>query len=140
MFAFPLVLVAFSGLDASSGLAGQVAIGRRGLRRLISVRLLAALPYVGIALVASATLPVERIDEGVRGLDQGADAGDRGRLPQEWLREGLRYVVAVSAIAILAAACNAPCSGCRGSATRSPSTAISPGGSATCIRRRRRRW
>jgi basic amino acid/polyamine antiporter, APA family len=37
------VLVAFSGLDASSGLAGQVAIGRRGLRRLISVRMLAAI-------------------------------------------------------------------------------------------------
>jgi APA family basic amino acid/polyamine antiporter len=29
VFAFPLVLVAFSGIDASSGLAGQVAIGRR---------------------------------------------------------------------------------------------------------------
>ena len=28
VFAFPLVLVAFSGIDASSGLAGQVAIGR----------------------------------------------------------------------------------------------------------------
>ena len=60
MFVFPLVLVAFSGLDASSGLAGQVAIGRRGLRRLIAVRMLAALvPYVGIAVVASATLPRE---------------------------------------------------------------------------------
>ena len=60
LFAFPLVLVAFSGLDASSGLAGQVAIGRRGLRRLISVRMLAAIvPYVGIALVASAALPNE---------------------------------------------------------------------------------
>ena len=54
VFAFPLVLVAFSGIDASSGLAGQVAIGRRGLRRLIGVRLVAAMvPYVGIALVAS---------------------------------------------------------------------------------------
>ncbi len=42
VFAFPLVLVAFSGIDASSGLAGQVAIGRRGLRRLIGVRLIGA--------------------------------------------------------------------------------------------------
>ena len=58
VFAFPLVLVAFSGIDASSGLAGQVAIGRKGLRRLIGVRLVAALvPYVGIALVASSVLP-----------------------------------------------------------------------------------
>jgi len=58
LFAFPLVLVAFSGIDASSGLAGQIAIGRRGLRRLIGVRLIAAcVPYVGIALVASSALP-----------------------------------------------------------------------------------
>ena len=82
MFAFPLVLVAFSGLDASSGLAGQVAIGRRGLRRLIAVRMLAAIvPYVGIALVASATLPVERLGRRRPGrLDRGPDAGHRRRL------------------------------------------------------------
>ncbi len=109
LFAFPLVLVAFSGLDASSGLAGQVAIGRRGLRRLISVRLLAALvPYVGIALVASATLPVERLGEGgPAGWIEAPMLGIVADFSQEWLREGLRYVVAVSAILILAAACNA---------------------------------
>ena len=109
LFAFPLVLVAFSGLDASSGLSGQVAIGRRGLRRLISVRLLAALvPYVGIALVASATLPVERSGEGgPAGWIEAPMLGIVADFSQEWLREGLRYVVAVSAIAILAAACNA---------------------------------
>jgi APA family basic amino acid/polyamine antiporter len=109
LFAFPLVLVAFSGIDASSGLAGQVAIGRRGLRRLISVRLLAALvPYVGIALVASTTLPVERQDEGgPAGWIEAPMLGIVADFSQEWLREGLRYVVAVSAIAILAAACNA---------------------------------
>ncbi|HEY7600410.1 MAG TPA: amino acid permease, partial [Candidatus Limnocylindrales bacterium] len=100
LFAFPLVLVAFSGLDASSGLAGQVAIGRRGLRRLISVRLLAALvPYVGIALVASATLPVERVDEGgPAGWIEAPMLGIVADFSQEWLREVLKYVVAVSAI------------------------------------------
>ena len=97
VFAFPLVLVAFSGIDASSGLAGQVAIGRRGLRRLIGVRLIAAVvPYVGIALVASSMLPqtgdrwieapvigiVARDRSGVaevrgRGV-RGRDPGDRG--------------------------------------------------------------
>ena len=75
LFAFPLVLVAFSGLDASSGLAGQVPIGRRGLRRLIAVRMLAAIvPYVGIAMVASTALP----DQPGGDLDRGADAR-RGR-------------------------------------------------------------
>jgi APA family basic amino acid/polyamine antiporter len=104
MFAFPLVLVAFSGLDASSGLAGQVRIGRRGLRRLISVRLMAALvPYVGIAIVASATLPREPdtmwLEAPLLGVVQA--------FSQDWLREPLRYVVAVSAVAILAGGCSA---------------------------------
>ncbi len=104
LFVFPLVLVAFSGLDASSGLAGQVAIGRRGLRRLIGVRLLAALvPYVGIAVVASATLPLE---PGRRWLEAPM-LGVVEAFSQEWLREPLRYVVAVSAVAILAGGCSA---------------------------------
>ena len=109
MFAFPLVLVAFSGLDASSGLAGQVAIGRRGLRRLISVRMLAAIvPYVGIALVASATLPLERHGEGgPAGWIEAPMLGIVADFSQQWLRDGLRYVVAVSGVAILIAACNA---------------------------------
>jgi APA family basic amino acid/polyamine antiporter len=104
LFVFPLVLVAFSGLDASSGLAGQVAIGRRGLRRLIGVRLLAALvPYVGIAVVASATLPLEP----VRRWLEAPMLGVVEAFSQEWLREPLRYVVAVSAVAILAGGCSA---------------------------------
>ncbi len=104
LFAFPLVLVAFSGLDASSGLAGQVAIGRRGLRRLIAVRMLAAIvPYVGIALVASATLP----DEPTSIWIEAPMLGVVDDFSQEWLREPLRYIVAASAVLILAAACNA---------------------------------
>jgi APA family basic amino acid/polyamine antiporter len=103
LYAFPLVLVAFSGLDASSGLAGQVRVGRRGLRRLVAVRMLAAVvPYVGIALVASATLPGtgERWTEApMLGVVDG--------FSQDALREPLRYLVAVGAVAILVAACNA---------------------------------
>jgi APA family basic amino acid/polyamine antiporter len=104
LFAFPIVLVAFSGLDASSGLAGQVAISRRGLRRLIGVRLLAAIiPYVGIALVASAALP----DQPGRTWIEAPMLAVVDSFSQDWLREPLRYVVAVSAVAVLAAACNA---------------------------------
>jgi APA family basic amino acid/polyamine antiporter len=104
LFAFPIVVVAFSGLDASSGLAGQVAIGRRGLRRLIAVRMLAAIvPYVGIAIVASIALP----NDPSRTWIEAPMLGVADEFSQEWLREPLRYLVAVSAIAILAAACNA---------------------------------
>jgi APA family basic amino acid/polyamine antiporter len=104
LFAFPLVLVAFSGIDASSGLAGQVAIGRRGLRRLITVRLIgAAIPYVGIALVASVVLPAQPGREWIEAPMVGvADA-----FSQAWLREPLRYLLSVSGVLILLAACNA---------------------------------
>jgi basic amino acid/polyamine antiporter, APA family len=104
IFAFPLVIVAFSGLDASSGLAGQVAVGRRGLRRLIGVRLLAALvPYVGIAIVASSALP----DEPGQTWIEAPLLGIVDDFSQPWLHDPLRYLVAISACAILAAACNA---------------------------------
>ena len=109
IWAFPLVLVAFSGIDASSGLAGQVAVGRKGLRRLISVRFGAALvPYVGMGLLASSTLPVERFHEG--GAASWIEApvlGIVADFEQAWLREPLRYAVALSAIAILITACQA---------------------------------
>jgi APA family basic amino acid/polyamine antiporter len=109
IWAFPLVLVAFSGIDASSGLAGQVAVGRRGLRRLAMVRFVAALvPYLGMGLLASSTLPVERFHEG--GAASWIEAPVLGVVAdfrQDWLREPLRYLVALSAIAILVAACHA---------------------------------
>jgi APA family basic amino acid/polyamine antiporter len=109
VWAFPLVLVAFSGIDASSGLAGQVMVGRRGLRRLVVVRFMAALiPYVGMGLLASSTLPVERFNEG--GAASWIEApvlGVVADFEQPWLREPLRYLVALSAIAILIAACHA---------------------------------
>jgi APA family basic amino acid/polyamine antiporter len=109
LWAFPLVLVAFSGIDASSGLAGQVAVGRRGLRRLVVVRLVAALiPYVGMALLASSTLPVERFHEGgAASWTESPVLGIVADFRQDWLREPLRYLVALSAIAILVTACHA---------------------------------
>jgi basic amino acid/polyamine antiporter, APA family len=109
IWAFPLVLVAFSGIDASSGLAGQVKVGRKGLRRLVAVRFLAALiPYVGMGLLASSTLPVERFNEG--GAASWIEApvlGVVADFSQPWIRDPLRYLVAISAIMILIAACQA---------------------------------
>jgi APA family basic amino acid/polyamine antiporter len=103
VFAFPLVLVAFSGIDASSGLAGQVAIGRAGLRRLIGVRLIAAMvPYLGIALVASAVLPPTGSRYVEAPLIGVAEAFD-----QAWLREPAKYLLAVSAVVILVSAAQA---------------------------------
>jgi basic amino acid/polyamine antiporter, APA family len=101
--AFPLVLVAFIGIDASSGLAGQVAIGRRGLKRLVFVRFAAAVvPYVGLALVASSVLP-----RAGRDYEEAPVVAVVEGFSQAWLREPLRYVVAVAAVMTLVLAAQA---------------------------------
>src|SRR3954470_11248529 len=58
-FALTLTTVAFTGLESASGLAGEVAVGRRGLRRLVaSSSIVSIVLYVGIALVAITAMPV----------------------------------------------------------------------------------
>jgi APA family basic amino acid/polyamine antiporter len=102
LFAFTIAIAAFSGLDASSALAGEVAVSRRGLKRLLVVRAVAAVPYVGIALVASSALSTT--------ADRWHEApmlGIASAFDQDWLREPLRYAIAVAALAILVIACNA---------------------------------
>ena len=90
VFAFTLAIIAFAGLDASSGLAGQVAVSREGLKRLIAVRIPAAImPYVGVALVASSVLPQKA------GQEQTVEAPMLAivdAFEQEWLRDPLRYL------------------------------------------------
>ena len=64
----------------------------------------AIVPYVGIGLVASSVLPAKAGQEQTVEAPMVAivDAFD-----QAWLREPLRYLVAVSAFAVLVVACNA---------------------------------
>jgi APA family basic amino acid/polyamine antiporter len=103
LFAFTLSIAAFSGLDASSALAGEVAVSRRGLRRLLAARVPSAVvPYLGIGLVASATLP----QTGDR-WEEAPMVGIVSSFHEAWLREPLRYLVAISAITVLVIACNA---------------------------------
>lgn len=59
VFATGLATVVFTGLESASGLSGEVAVGRRGLRRLIFTAGSAVMVvYVGIAVVAVTALPV----------------------------------------------------------------------------------
>ncbi len=102
LFAFTIAIAAFSGLDASSALAGEVAVSRRGLRRLFAVRLATAVPYLGIALVASSTLP----QTGERWVEAPM-LGLVSAFEQDWIREPLRYAIAIAALVILVIACNA---------------------------------
>jgi APA family basic amino acid/polyamine antiporter len=109
VFAFTIAIVAFAGIDASSGLAGEVAVSRRGLKRLISARLLAAtIPYVGIGLVAVSALPVQTgLRSTGKNLIDAPMLGVVDAFEQSWLSDPLRYVVAFSAVGILLIACNA---------------------------------
>jgi APA family basic amino acid/polyamine antiporter len=109
VFAFTLAIAAFSGLDASSGLAGEVRVGRRGLKRLLVARTLAAIvPYVGIAVVAASTLPaIPAVRQGDPAVIEAPMIGVVSAFQEEWLREPLRYVVAAAALGILVVVCNA---------------------------------
>jgi APA family basic amino acid/polyamine antiporter len=59
LFAVTVSAVAFTCLEAASGLAGEIDVGPRGLRRLLASTSLSVLViYVGISLVAVAALPI----------------------------------------------------------------------------------
>ncbi len=59
VFALTITAVAFTGLESASGLAGEVAVDRRGLQRLVSAGTIAVfILYVGLALVALTAVPV----------------------------------------------------------------------------------
>src|SRR3954464_3289929 len=107
VFAFTLTLVTFAGVDASSGLAGEVAVGRKGLKRLMTARMLAFIPYVGISLVAVSALPLSDLRHG--GPDDYVDApmlGVAAAFDPQWLADVLRILIGISAFAILVIACN----------------------------------
>jgi len=101
---------AATGLDASSGLAGEVRIGRRGLRKLVAARALTVLVlYAGIALVALSALPVL---SGQTALGTG-DAMDAPLVavvgayyPGGFVSDAMRYLVGLSGALILVAGTN----------------------------------
>ncbi len=107
VFAFTLTLVTFAGIDASSGLAGEVAVGRKGLKRLLIARMLAFIPYVGISLVAVSALPLDNLRGGEDDYVDAPMLGVAAAFEQPWLADTLRVLIGLSAFAILVIACNA---------------------------------
>jgi APA family basic amino acid/polyamine antiporter len=99
---------ACTGLEASSGLAGEVPIGRRGLRRLVAARTATVLfLYVSVSFVALAALPVVHGHTALGGRYQ--DAPLLGVVstyePGTALPEVLRYTVGgVGALLLVVAA------------------------------------
>jgi basic amino acid/polyamine antiporter, APA family len=106
IFAATLATVAFTSLESASGLAGEVDVRRRGLKRLVtSVAVTVLVVYTGMALVALSALPVVDGETalGTTYLERPL-IGVVEQYDPAWLADGLRYVVAVLAVMTLVAA------------------------------------
>lgn len=107
-FAAVLAAVAFLGIEAASGLAGEVRVGGGGLRRLIGFTVVAVVvALVGMSAVGLMVLPVENgetelgtryVDAPVLGIVSGFDPA--------WLSDVLRYSVGLMGAVVLVQAVN----------------------------------
>ncbi len=106
LFATVVAGVALVGVEAASGLAGEVRVGRRGLRRVVGVTAsLALLLFVGVSVAALMTLPVVGGETPLGG--QYAEAPIVGIVTQfhpDWLHHTMRIAVgAIGAVLLLVA-------------------------------------
>ena len=108
VFALTIATVSFTSLESASGLAGEVRISRRGLRRLVASATGSTLiVYVGIALVAVTALPVHGTYTALSHQFLNVPViGITSRVHPHWLSELLRYTVAGMATLTLIAAAN----------------------------------
>src|SRR3954451_5676025 len=107
VFALGVATVVFTGLESASGLSGEVAVGRRGLKRLVtSAAVTVMVVYTGIAVVAISALPVVGNDTSIRRNFLDAPMlGIAESFKADWLANTLKYVIAaVAAITLVAAA------------------------------------
>jgi APA family basic amino acid/polyamine antiporter len=107
LFALTIAVVAFTSLESAAGVAGEVRISRRGLRRVIGTgTTMTVLLYAGIGLVAVTALPVHggHTELGDRYLNDPM-VGVVAQMRPHWLAETLRYMVGgLGAMTLVAAA------------------------------------
>jgi basic amino acid/polyamine antiporter, APA family len=100
--------VALTGIESASGLAGELRVGRRGLKRVGAVAGVGVLAiFVGMALIAVLALPVQ---DGASALSEefieAPVVGVAGQFDPGWLGETLRYVVGAVGVVVLVQAVN----------------------------------
>ena len=80
VFAAVIATVACTGIEAASGLAGELRVGREGLRRVVEAAAVGVLVvFVGVSLVALMAVPVAGRDHAARRRVRGrAGAGGGG--------------------------------------------------------------
>jgi len=108
VFALGVATVSFTGLESASGLSGEVAVGRRGLKRLVgAAAIIVMVVYTGIGIVAVTALPVvgNATSLGRNFLDAPM-IGIAESFHTDWLADTLKYTIAAAAAATLIAAAN----------------------------------
>ena len=96
------------GIEAASGLAGEVRVGRRGLRRFVLVSAGAAVVLlVGVSTAAVIAIPVEDGHTALSStFEQAPVLGMVSALDPAWLKDTARYAVGAVAGATLLVAMN----------------------------------
>jgi basic amino acid/polyamine antiporter, APA family len=106
-YGFTIASVAFVGLEAASGLAGEIKVSRRGLRQLVTAgSVTTGLTFLGMATIAIVALPpvAGSTPLGERYVDAPV-IGIVDQFDQAWLADGMRALVGGLAAATLFAAC-----------------------------------
>jgi basic amino acid/polyamine antiporter, APA family len=108
VFALTVAAIAFTSLESAAGLAGDVRVGRQGLKRMVaSGTVTVAFLYVGIALVAVTALPVHDGHTALATVYVNAPMiGIVEQVHPHWLEQTLKYLVAGLAAVTLVAAAN----------------------------------
>ncbi|MEA2156000.1 MAG: basic amino acid/polyamine antiporter, family, partial [Solirubrobacteraceae bacterium] len=109
IFAITVSTVAFTCLEAASGLSGEIQIGSGALRRLVASATASVLViYAGISLVAVAALPVTPGDSPLKGHALNAPVlAIVDTFDPAWLSDVLTYVTAALATVTLIVAAHA---------------------------------
>jgi APA family basic amino acid/polyamine antiporter len=105
-FALPIAVIAFTGLEAATGLAGEVSVSSEQVKRLIFPgSLVIVVIYVAIAFIGIDALPVHNglSDLGVRHVNAPV-LGVVSAYRPTWVADILKYVVAIVGPAALIAA------------------------------------
>lgn len=108
VFAAVIATVAMTGIEAASGLAGEVRVGRRSLRRVVLVATAAVLlVFVGISVVALMAVPVEGASTELGGRFVEAPVlGVVSAYDPAWVMDGFRYAVGGLGALVLVQAVN----------------------------------
>jgi APA family basic amino acid/polyamine antiporter len=108
LFATVIASVAVIGVEAASGLAGEVRVGRRGLRRVVlASAAVALLLYFCVSVAGLMAQPVQGGETALGTVYVEAPVlGVVSAIDPTWLKDLGRYVVAATAAAVLVVAVN----------------------------------